>query len=53
MTIRELLIRQYYDGKSVAGAAEHIERCYQERVTERQIKNAKKSIKDCTRVDWV
>jgi len=52
MSILELLIDCYYDGMTIAKAKEFIERCYEETVTEDQIKRAKRYVKNIMDEEW-
>ena len=47
-----LLTNCFYDGMTLGEAVSFIKRCYSETPTERHIKAAQKSIKECTGKDW-
>lgn len=50
--MKNLLMNCFYDNMTIAEAADFIIRCYGEEPTERQIKNAQKTIKSTLNVEW-
>jgi|GEM_PF-2217953 hypothetical protein len=50
--MKNLLINTYFDGMTLDQAIAFITRCYGKAPTEKQIQEAKQSIKNSTNVDW-
>ena len=50
--MKDLLMNCYYEGMTIEQSIEFITRCYDKAPTEKQLENAKKSIKQFANKEW-
>lgn len=50
--MKKLLLNCYHDGMTVSEAISFISRCYQEKPTEKQLKDVKLLIKEFSKKEW-